>query len=572
MTNSPAGNDKQKSSSPPRRSTGVWWNVLGWTSAIVILAVPVAAILISYATYAPPSAPLATLTLTRHPAAGSLAVWTTAPAARWESAKPLPLSSFFSNASNAPITVLLSLNSPPGCPLAYQLQNPDPAVSSPGQSTAGPVSVTVKPESQTEAVLLIHPSNCPAVRRETGVPLELHYTWIEPSQGKPPSPSFAAVASVSPIVFAASAASTRWTQALQAGYSAFKDLSWPVVMLLFGVILKKISDYREESQSRRQDRQQILTNLLPEYVRLVQQHYMPITRRIETVHQEWGKIKKNLQAQKDKAAQAQPGGAAQAAVAAPRQLREDDPSIRLLAAILLFRSRSLALLIEKGGVFFRTSIGENLFALGVSEFFTKCRSIFGTDPFESAALALDPKSTLPASVKALLARPNMFEATSQQADLARLISNNAGMDEFDAWIKSDPTGGRSFDRFVNLLSLCGEVLLFECDRIFYQTDPNQDGVDDGTRNQTSGWYFDPPKLEVSREMLRVPAAKPERGSEEGSDGYSEETLLSYLQDYMSRVPEDCRVGANDGDESDDFDALLAAITNRLHELAGQARQ
>jgi len=570
---------------PPATSTHRPSRVLlGLTGALIlaIVVAPIAAFLLAFFSQPPTASKLATVILTAHPPTSKLTIWLAPPVARWELERPLALQSYFANDSDNPILVALTLAAGNTCRPQMRMIRPIPQ--------AGREEILlVPPHDHTEAVVEVGAERCEESVRDAGIPLQLHYAWQEtvtpalpapaaasvnqkpPHIAQPRPVAFDAVASTSPIVFATANQLrwARWNSSFHAAYTMIKDLVWPLLLAFLGFIFQQIlarqSDERErlkkiqedaetkraeqqeqeqskrsreqqEAETRRAQRQQVLTHLLPEYMSLVQKHYLPIARRIQTVESEWDRFSEEKKAA-TKVAQAAASSPSESSMPAAKK-PEDDSFTRLLTAILLMRRRLLHLFTKKGGIFFRTSTGEEIFANCISEFTEKCQKLFGKDAFESAALSLEPDTTHPNAIRMLFDSREVKPASNgeQSPAIAPLPDMNTMLAAFTTWARNDT----EMELDLNLLRLCDRVVSFECDRIFYQTDPDQKLKPGQSVNDSSGWYFDAPQLAISGAMLELPAPIATENAGKNLDGvYSKERTYWLLAEYQKRVPEEC---------------------------------
>lgn len=548
---------------PPPPSAGSRWVRRVLSACFVIAAVlPVAGFLVAFFREPPSAAKLATVSLTPHAAGSKLSLWLAPPLTRWESAQPMPLRTDLANDSDAAISVELSLKAASGCRPAMRAMDP-------AAQAGSEARVSVPPHDHAEVAFSVDVSNCSGTERDSGIPLQIGYAWRETGAGKqaqagngkpaaraePPLSgpvALEAVASTSPIVFATGGELRwmRWTRSFQAAYTVVKDLVWPLVLAVIGFIFQQILEgqsqertrikeiqegeatkrarQQEKEQTRRAERLQILTHLLPEYMALVQKHYLLIARRIQTVETEWSAHRTE---EEKKAAATTP-----TPPPVPAPPPEQDTAVRVLTSILLMRRRLLHLFTKKGGIFFRTSTGEEIFGDFISEFIDKCHQVFGKDAFESAALIFEPQTTLPLAIRTLFSPASQPPAPGAPAPVP--LPDMTGMlAKFRAWA-IDPSAEEGY---LNLLRLCEKVTRFECDRIFYQTDPDQRLEPGESRNDTSGWYFDPPQLAISPEMCEIPAALEAANEGKDEDGvYSKKRALRLLKAYCDQIPAECK--------------------------------
>jgi hypothetical protein len=524
--------------------------------------------------YPEPQTSLAKVTVTSGPELSKLKVWLEPPLTRWGSPEALRIKLHLLNDGDDPITVAWLPSSILDCV----------------RELAQPAKMPIGAHNSASADFAMDASNCSAGQRSAGIPFQTRFTAEEkvvakkdsgsPGSGPKVQISFEGLIATSPIVFqtASEVASARRLRVFHGLYTLVKELIWPVALAVLGFFLSSIATHRsneetervrvresEESartkqqeaeaterirtqeaerterarqdgieqttrvmqqeleQTRRAERQEILTHLLPEYIKRVQEHYLPIARRIQTVEDEW----EGLEAAWKKS----PPKQGEALAQLPDK-PEEDSLTRTLSAILLMRRRVQFLLIKEGGVFFRTSIGEEIFDLCISEFFDQCRKHLGKDAFESASTALDPATTLPLTIRQVFG-PVVAEANPDKPAAAPLW----GLEEltkFYSWVADAADGQYTFDRYVNLLKLSRQLLGFECDRTFYQTDPDP-------QKGASGWYFDPPSLDIRDDMCRIPAvmdAAADRDAE--SEDYSRSRIFKLLELYLKGIPEECR--------------------------------
>ncbi len=576
---------QQNAQAPPSKS-----HLLRNTLIACAIAAALAS-LVSYFGQPPAAAKLASVSVTPHPAASKLGYVLSSPVARLETQDPLALRSYFTNDSDADIDVKIALSTGTACAPSLDLVQDDKHLTD--------NSLKVPKHDHADATAIVGAAACPAELRNSGIPLQLHYSWTEsvipattPGQATQPKAipvAFEAVASTSPIVFPTDA-QLRWDRglhAVQAGYNLLKDLAWPIVLAVLGFVFQRIladqadartdqkaieegeatkrAEKAAQEETRRAQRLQILTHLLPEYMALVQQHYLPIARRIQTVESEWNghhaaiappaaaagtavqqpspppiAVQQSAQAAVTQQAAASPVATQPAAPQTPAQpvAPENDSYARLFTAILLLRSRQLYLYEKKGGIFFRTSTGEEIFANCISEFTEKCQKLFGKDAFEAAAGSLDPEAKHPDAVRWFFEprRPRPVDPAKRSHTEAPLPDMQAMLAAFHGWA-ADP--GMKLD--INLLRLCDKVLSFECDRIFYQTDPDQKMKPGATVNDASGWYFDAPQLAIDASMLQLPDPIRAADKDKDEDGvYSRKRTFTLLRQYLERVPEECK--------------------------------
>lgn len=324
-------------------------------------------------------------------------------------------------------------------------------------------------------------------------PLTLNLTIHLPSEGSAPSH-----ASISPprsyngtITLAPIEVSNAHERAVRRFYSiitAFaKDFTWPILLALLAFFTQTVL-------ARRGEQQQILQTLLPTMVELMQTYYLPIARRMQRVNIEMESF---------------------VTLAPPTAYLSSQPLRRALVAILLMRRQILHLVNNKGGVFFRTRIGEDLFSVGIGAFYSQFMAATGDgDLCEQLALKLTVDD-LPHQAEPKVLPPILTPR------MRTLVQN------FGAWAinSAGPHAGEpstAFRDYLVLLDLCQAILSFEFDRVFYQI-----SAADAPRFQS--WYFDPPAFRFAEDPNKIPAA------------LHAEMLPLYCA-YLNQMPAACRKG------------------------------
>ncbi len=333
-------------------------------------------------------------------------------------------------------------------------------------------------------------TTCAGVHLPHSEMMQLAYTWsttvvtrargcsckLQPRAGKSQR-GFTGLISTSPLTVTSPAAEGN-RRALHLALLLAQDFTWPVLLALLAALSQGVL-------ARRAERQQIFTTLLPVYTELVQAHYLPITRRMEIVQAEAKKIHP------------------------PRHGQNPDIALqRTFCAILLMRSRALHLLTAKGGVFFRSSIAEELFAACFSGFYLGFQRAAGdAGTVEACAAALDPDFTLSQCI-------GFVFSFAQAAVTAPLFAGFSAR-----WVN---VGNRTprFNRYLTVLDLAKQVMSFECDRIFYE------GSRRGARGDST-WYFDPPQFEFSAQIGAFPRAYRTR-------------VARLLTAYLNGIPGECK--------------------------------
>ncbi len=554
--------DQRGDKSPLRALIGFlmeesWLRLRNWVRCgVVFLAALLAIGAFSYFS-APvtPAAPVPRAKLTVPPASGSgvanLTISVAPPSARSEKSAILEIDAWVVNNTGQMGKITAQLIPVNGC-----------------EQLARSSSVNLDAAGSGSIVATIDARNCLGTHPAVAMPIEVEYWWQAASSGadakQAASAQLVAVVSTSPIAFERNAEEGGWPRlrgAVSAIYTVLRDLIWPVVLALLAFVLQEIQKSRDDAQkaiaetlrqkeetiaagqraseeqiahdrelemTRRAERQQTLTHLIPEYISLVQDHYLPIARRMQTVEDEWMSFLQK--ATQDKSVL----GTLPEEIADPEQ----NPYTRLLSAILLMRRRVQLLFSSKGGVFFRTSIGEELFADCISEFFRKCHEFMDRDTFESAALSLGRGSTLPESIRRLFSPAAQQVGSAPQPTATVLPIPQAVMLRFQASIIAKDGEVFLFDRYVNLLRICEQILSFECDRTFYQTNPGSAG--DGPESEPSGWYFDAPKIEISEDMYEIPAAMTAADDNDANNPrYTRAKVYRLLDSYREGIPNAC---------------------------------
>ncbi len=287
-----------------------------------------------------------------------------------------------------------------------------------------------------------------------------------------------------------------------------------------------------------------MNTLISGYRELVTVDYLPISRRMQTVEAQLPEALKSPQ----------PG---------PLKTPLTEAEIKgLLCAILLYRSRLLRFVTQKGGIYFRSSQAEFLFRDLMDDFLGKARLMLVGPDFNQAVGLLHPEDTLVAAMKKFETGVFIPELTTQQlqqavgvlspADAAAIAQlsdeylkkNQAQYDENKAlykrletalreWVNDAPAEFRSY---THLLQIATELLAFECDRPFYQTAPLAEGGKDEPELRKCGWYFDPPVIELTAEMYQIPDALKNDDPKTGKRG-----LYPQLRAYLDKIPPECKL-------------------------------
>jgi len=271
-----------------------------------------------------------------------------------------------------------------------------------------------------------------------GSPMELNLSiqlppGRQPSGGKAavPARSYAGSLTTSPITITSQHAVAVHRALLMLAAIA-KEFTWPLLIAFLTIV-------GQNTLARRGEQQQIRNNRLQTLTSLMQRHYLPIARRMQTVTIEGGKIgSQNL-----------PPNMTQAL-----QIR------RTFSAILLMRQRVLYLVNSKGGVFFPSPLAENIFTTGITYVYRTFQKATGDpDLCESLASSLAPDAMLYETDNEIFAR------VFGRHQIAQAFSN------FAAWaVNPQGTKKKLLEDCLILLDLCEAVLIFEFDRVQYETE------------------------------------------------------------------------------------------------------
>ncbi|HEX3877362.1 MAG TPA: hypothetical protein VHW24_10270 [Bryobacteraceae bacterium] len=340
-------------------------------------------------------------------------------------------------------------------------------------TAAGWKAIAIQPHDSTEVHLNINASRC----KYGKVPLQMSVAWRCQDGKCIPGREFLAS---SPILVTSVRRETA-RKALRIAFALLHDLTWPLVLALLGYLF-------QATMAKRGERSQILNVLLPEYAGMVQMHYLPIARRIQTVLEQAKKLEQ---------------------AKAPVDSRGlEVRTKRIIGSILLLRRVTLALVLKKGGIYFRSRLAENLYFACYSPFRKKFEECMGEDLADKYALKLKVNDTLE-------------QAMDRVFPIGPLDQTHADAEKRTTdWIADSNGLSADFKEHRNLLRLCLAVLSFECDRPFYQTDEK------GTVNKTA-WYFDAPVLEFTQEMYDIPV------------GLRNE-IVTQIRKYLDGLPRECK--------------------------------
>jgi hypothetical protein len=408
----------------------------------------------------------------------------------------IPMEVIFSDFTTKPIAVHVSWTAP--CFVVTPAQ-PDDFTVAAGSSYLLNLSVVANCDTGAEPITL--------------------YFWT-----KDFDPPYVSVASIAPIRITAG-----WEHKLFRVFFLFaallKTLAIPAVLAWLAFWFQRRSADRDEclkeEQEARDRRESVLTTRIPEYSRIVQEHYLPISRRGDTIESEMPPLLKKVGA-------IEPGSVEETelktkAAAAFGALKSDSANElwRVLCAIMLYRARLLKLFSSKGGIYFRSNQAERLFAELLNSFFAAIYQRLQKEDFSEAVAVLDPEERLSSALhRCLNGKGKDAPASGEAVESGFAAGRDAGaakraagraevrenlerfervFDRFKAWILDDPAEFRAYTRLIQLSS---RILDFECDRPFYQTGPYSPS--NPVEPEQSGWYFDPPLLNFQREMYQFP--------------------------------------------------------------------
>jgi hypothetical protein len=280
----------------------------------------------------------------------------------------------------------------------------------------------------------------------------------------------------------------------QISTSAVKDFTWPVLLALLAFIT-------QATLARRGERQQIFNAMLPTLTQLILEHYIPMARRMQTVTLE--------------AAAIEPGPT----IKSPRTL-EENPLFRTFCAVLLMRRRVLHLFDSNGGIFFRSTVAEDLFSFCLSDFYSNFQTVTGTyksgnnDSCDRLVQTLSPKMA-------------PYEAYRKIASPRWLRLAQPLYQEFVTWATKPGVTpikrSEVLNGYLTQLDLATAILTFECNRVYYQTEATEEG-------SRHSWYFDHPTFSFNGKF-----------SEIANDQLA--TIRPLYISYLKDMPTECRKGA-----------------------------
>jgi hypothetical protein len=407
--------------------------------------------------------------------------------------------------------------------------------------------------------------------------------YFRPVGAEPP---FISTASIAPIQFVAA-----WRHVVFRFFflvSAFlRALAIPAALAWLAYILnqkaeeikaqraRQAEDFEEAQKERdsrlkaeqddREYRGNILRLLLPEYSAFVQNHYLPISRRMNRIEQEVVKLLGNgidpneIATKRDelKAAidsydiQAKSDSSQGASAVNLDAALLVNGLWMLLFAILLYRQRLRSFLRKKGGIYFRSNEAEQLFSVLLNEFFPEIEMHLGKERMSAAMgwldLADEPETAAMKWGPAAQSQANVAPTEMPGGDKEKEEREKAEMkwkraefsllhESLKQWIITEPSHFRAYTRMVQLSST---ILGFECNRPFYQTDPVEPNAASNPANpagnpvapeRNSGWYFDAPQIRLKAEMYEIPQTL--RAS-----------LYPKIVEYLDRIPLKCKVNS-----------------------------
>lgn len=344
------------------------------------------------------------------------------------------------------------------------------------------------PENATTENLQV-PSTPPA----SVSPMELNLSiQLPPSRqrtgGKAavPARSYAGSLTTSPITITSQHAVSVHRALLMLAAIA-KEFTWPLLIAFLTIV-------GQNTLARRGEQQQIRNNRLQTLTSLMQRHYLPIARRMQAVTIEGNKIgDPNL----------------------PATISLDSQLRRTFSAILLMRKRILHLVNSKGGVFFPSPLAENIFTAGIGYVYREFQNATG-DPDLCESLATS------------LALDAMLYETAHEI-FSRVFGSD-GIEKaylsFAIWaVDAQGKKKKTLEDCLILLDLCEAVLVFEFDRVQYETEFPV------FRTR----YLDPPQFGFAGDvnLLSLENAKPK--------GLRLEILRQYTR-YLDGMPKECRPG------------------------------
>ena len=365
------------------------------------------------------------------------------------------------------------------------------------------------------------------------------------------APAFLGIVSIAPIQLTA-----RWEHSVYRFFFLFsallRTLAIPSVLAWLAFWFQRRSADRDErlkeEQEARDRRESVLTTRIPEYSKIVQEHYLPISRRGDTIESEMPAILRPVAVVVRGSIEDIELKAHVAAAFGSLSSNTPNELWRVLCAIMLYRARLLKLFSSKGGIYFRSNQAERLFAELLNTFFAGVYKRLLKEDFNESVAVLDADERLSGALhRCLTGRAKDAAVIGTDADgatvMGRTLASGSAQraaaraeakenlerfarvfERFRAWVLEDPA---EFRQYTRLIQLSSRILDFECDRPFYQTGPYSPSSP--VEPEQSGWYFDPPLLDFQREMYAFPPALQAELDPE----------ISY---YIEHVPPKCKWG------------------------------
>ncbi len=203
------------------------------------------------------------------------------------------------------------------------------------------------------------------------------------------------------------------------------SVSLPLFLGLLNYLYQRSADRRAQQETALARNLQVWKEILPSIIKLVTQHYVPISRKMDIVTEEIVKLESHDPAQ---------GGS----------------TLNVLAALLLLRRAVWELYQQNGGWYLRSKRAEQLCTNLADRLWDECDSYCRTVEFRNLAEGFTREDTF-FTIRDHLSSPTV---TPERRQLRN---------DFEYALR-DP---RKLDRIKRLLSLSTRVLDFECDRPLY---------------------------------------------------------------------------------------------------------
>jgi hypothetical protein len=273
-----------------------------------------------------------------------------------------------------------------------------------------------------------------------------------------------------------------------------KEFTWPLLIAFLTIV-------GQNTLARRSEQQQIRNNRLQTLTSLMQRHYLPIARRMQAVTIEGNKI----------------GGAN-----LPANISLDAQLRRTFCAILLMRKRILHLVNSKGGVFFPSPLAENIFTAGIGYVYRSFQGATGDpDLCESLAASLVLDAMLYETVN------EVFSRVFGSDEIEKAYSN------FAAWaVDSQGKKEKALEDCLILLDLCEAVLVFEFDRVQYETEFPV------FRTR----YLDPPQFGFAGDVNQLSHDDARPADPHAMPVDLRQEILGQYTRYLDGMPKECRPG------------------------------